>query len=65
MPRTAGDAIARRWTAPEPCEEPADNALVTKVVRALYEPWLDRSARRSRSCASPGEAEYAELIVAV
>ena len=33
----------------------AENSLVTKVVRALYEPWLDRSARRFQELMSaPG-----------
>jgi hypothetical protein len=33
----------------------AENGLVTKVVRALYEPWLDRSARRFQELMSaPG-----------
>ncbi len=32
-----------------------DNSLITKVVRALYQPWLDRSARRFQELLSaPG-----------
>ncbi len=37
--RAAIDALCR-------LRQGGESALVTKVVRALYEPWLDRSARR-------------------
>src|SRR5207244_5539452 len=37
--RAAMEALCR-------LKQGAENGLVTKVVRALYEPWLDRSARR-------------------
>ena len=37
--RAAMEALCR-------LKQGAENSLVTRVVRALYEPWLDRSARR-------------------
>lgn len=39
--------------------------LVTKVVRALYEPWLDRSARRFQELLSAPGAAPAKLVVSV
>jgi hypothetical protein len=46
--RSAMEALAAIKPGPQ-------NGLVTKVVRALYEPWLDRSARRFQELLSaPG-----------
>lgn len=46
--RAAIDALCR-------LRQGGESALVTKVVRALYEPWLDRSARRFQELMSaPG-----------
>lgn len=43
----------------------AQNGLVTKVVRALYEPWLDRSARRFQELLSAPGVDPAKLTTAV
>jgi hypothetical protein len=46
--RAAIEALSR-------LKQGGDNSLITKVVRALYEPWLDRSARRFQELLSaPG-----------
>ena len=37
-----------------------ENSLVTKVVRALYEPWLDRSARRFQELMSAPGIDHCE-----
>jgi hypothetical protein len=44
---------------------PSDNALIAKVVRALYVPWLDKSARRFQELANQSEAEYRGLVCGV
>ena len=44
---------------------PSDNALIAKVVRALYAPWLDKSARRFQELATQNEAEYRGLVCGV
>mgnify|MGYP001203953702 FL=1 len=44
---------------------PSDSALVAKVVRALYAPWLDKSARRFQELATQNEAEYRRLVSGV
>ena len=44
---------------------PSDNALIAKVVRALYVPWLDKSARRFQELATQNEAEYRRLVCGV
>lgn len=44
---------------------PSDNALVGKVVRALYAPWLDKSARKFQELATHNEAEYRRLTSGV
>jgi hypothetical protein len=44
---------------------PSDNALISKVVRALYAPWLDKSARKFQELAKQGEAEYRNLVTSV
>jgi len=44
---------------------PSDNALILKVVRALYVPWLDKSARRFQELATHSEAEYRTLVCGV
>ncbi|MBK8767857.1 MAG: BREX-1 system phosphatase PglZ type B [Burkholderiaceae bacterium] len=46
-------------------KSPADNALVAKVVRALYAPWLDKSARKFQELAAQNEAEYRRLVSGV
>jgi hypothetical protein len=43
----------------------AENSLVTKVVRALYEPWLDRSARRFQELMSAPGVDPHKLTIAV
>jgi hypothetical protein len=42
-----------------------ENNLVTKMVRALYEPWLDRSARRFQELLSTDGADPAKLASGV
>lgn len=42
-----------------------ENGLVTKVVRALYEPWLDRSARRFQELMSAPGVDPHKLTAAV
>jgi hypothetical protein len=44
---------------------PSDNALIAKVVRALYVPWLDKSARKFQELATQGETEYRKLVSGV
>ena len=39
----------------------AEHNIVTKVVRALYEPWLDRSARRFQELLSADDADPGKL----
>ncbi len=39
----------------------AEHNLVTKVVQALYEPWLDRSARRFQELLSANDADPGKL----
>jgi len=46
-------------------KSPSDSALVAKAVRALYAPWLDKSARRFQELASQNEAEYRRLVSGV
>ncbi len=46
-------------------KSPSDIALVAKVVRALYAPWLDKSARKFQDLASQGAAEYRKLVSGV
>jgi hypothetical protein len=46
-------------------KSPSDNAVVAKVVRALYTPWLDKSARKFQELATQGEAEYRKLVFGV
>jgi hypothetical protein len=46
-------------------KSPTDTALVAKVVRALYAPWLDTSARKFQELATQGEAEYRKLVSGV
>lgn len=40
----------------------ATNGLITKVARAIYEPWLDRSARRFQELMSAPSVEPAKLV---
>lgn len=43
----------------------AEHNLVTKVVRALYEPWLDRSARRFQQLLSDDDADPGKLAAGI
>jgi hypothetical protein len=43
----------------------AEHDLITKVVRALYEPWLDRSARRFQEMLSADDADPGKLASGV
>jgi hypothetical protein len=43
----------------------AENGLVTRLVRALYEPWLDRSARRFQELLSAPGVDPHKLTTAV
>ncbi len=43
----------------------AENNLVTKVVRALYEPWLDRSARRFQELLSGNDVDPGTLATGI
>ncbi len=43
----------------------AEHNLVTKVVRALYEPWLDRSARRFQELLSGDAADPGKLATGI
>lgn len=56
--RAAMEALAAIKPGPQ-------NGLVTKVVRALYEPWLDRSARRFQELLSAPGVDPAKLTTAV
>lgn len=46
-------------------KSPSENALIAKVVRALYAPWLDKSARKFQELATQNEAEYRRLVSGV
>jgi hypothetical protein len=46
-------------------KSPSDNALIAKVVRGLYAPWLDKSARKFQELATQSEAEYRKLVSGV
>lgn len=56
--RAAMEALCR-------LKQGAENSLVTKVVRALYEPWLDRSARRFQELMSAPDVDPHKLTTAV
>jgi len=56
--RAAMEALCR-------LKQGAENSLVTKVVRALYEPWLDRSARRFQELMSAPGVDPHKLTTAV
>lgn len=56
--RAAMEALSR-------IKQGAENGLVTKVVRALYEPWLDRSARRFQELMSAPGIDPAKLTAPV
>ncbi|MER9863191.1 BREX-1 system phosphatase PglZ type B [Mesorhizobium sp. M0185] len=56
--RAAMEALCR-------LKQGAENSLVTKVVRALYEPWLDRSARRFQELMSAPGVDPHKLTLAV
>ena len=54
----AMDALSR-------LKQGGEHSLVTKVVRALYEPWLDRSARRFQELMSAPNVDPRKLTAAV
>jgi hypothetical protein len=56
--RAAIEALSR-------LKQGGDNSLITKVVRALYEPWLDRSARRFQELLSAPGIDPNKLTSAV
>ena len=56
--RAAMEALSR-------LKQGGEHGLVTKVVRALYEPWLDRSARRFQELMSAPGVDPAELTSSV
>ncbi|PKO87720.1 MAG: BREX-1 system phosphatase PglZ type B [Betaproteobacteria bacterium HGW-Betaproteobacteria-10] len=56
--RAAMEALAR-------FKQGGENGLVTKVVRAIYEPWLDRSARRFQELMSAPGVDPAKLTSSV
>lgn len=56
--RAAMEALSR-------LKQGSENGLVTKVVRALYEPWLDRSARRFQELMSAPGLDPAKLTSSV
>ncbi|MGE3876886.1 MAG: BREX-1 system phosphatase PglZ type B, partial [Parvibaculaceae bacterium] len=56
--RAAIDALSR-------LRQGGESVLVTKVVRALYEPWLDRSARRFQELMSASGVDPHKLTASV
>ena len=56
--RAAMEALCR-------LKQGAESSLVTKVVRALYEPWLDRSARRFQELMSAPGVDPGKLTASV
>jgi len=56
--RAAMDALAAVRSGPQ-------TSLITKVTRALYEPWLDRSARRFQELMSAPNTDPAKLTSSV
>lgn len=56
--RAALEALSR-------LKQGSENGLVAKVVRALYEPWLDRSARRFQELMSAPGIDPAKLTLSV
>jgi hypothetical protein len=65
----AADYAAQGWRCDRAAMEAltrlkqgSENALVTKVVRSLYEPWLDRSARHFQELMSAPGMNPAKLI---
>lgn len=56
--RAAVDALSR-------FRQGGENVLVTKVVRTLYEPWLDRSARRFQELMSAPGVDTRKLTASV
>lgn len=68
----AADYAAQGWRCDRAAMEAlshlkqgSENGLVTKVVRALYEPWLDRSARRFQELMSAPGIDPAKLTSSV
>lgn len=64
----AADYAAQGWRCDRAAMEAlnclkqgVENALITKVVRALYEPWLDRSARRFQELMSAPGVDPAKI----
>jgi len=56
--RAAMEALSR-------LKQGAENGLITKVVRVLYEPWLDRSARRFQELMSAPGVDPSKFTSAV
>ena len=56
--RAAVEALSR-------LESGAEYDLVVKVIRALYEPWLDRAARRFQDLLSAGDTDPGKLASGV
>lgn len=56
--RAAIEALAQARNA-------ADNALIAKTVKALYAPWLDKSARHFQDVLGKDEKAYLKLISGV
>lgn len=56
--RAAIDALSR-------LKQSSEQGLVTRVARALYEPWLDRSARRFQELMSAPNVDPSRLTAAV
>ena len=61
----AGIVIEPHSTRLNGAKSPSDNALIAKVVRALYAPWLDKSARKFQELATHNQAEYRRLASGV
>ena len=68
----AADYVSQGWRCDRAAMEAlyrlkqgAENGLVTNVVRALYEPWLDRSARRFQELLSAPGVDPHKLTAAV
>ena len=66
------DYVAEGWRCDlaaleaQSCLKPgAKHNLVVKVVRALYEPWLDRSARRFQELLSADEGDPGKFATAI
>jgi hypothetical protein len=68
----ADDYAAQGWRcdraaldALDSVRSPAESALVAKVVRTVYEPWLDKSARHFQSLVASGGVDARALVTGV